>query len=174
MQNQWWRGEHLRFVSQAPKCKRRGKKLAGTFTRLGWFTVARTIGQRVNSTTILFVPWPGFRFSRKVRCRARRDLRGRRYHHVIPPVTGNGMSMAFESAELADAAIGGGVEQGRIAVERSPPENCFAIATPPLRVGWRGQNGCNVSFSRPHCKIRSSCWRATATGLWRMAFEKTR
>ena len=62
---------------------------------------------------------------------------------MIPPVTGNGMSMAFESAELAVAPLAAwsrGEFRGTKPGKKSP-----AIATPPLPAALPGPNGCNDS-----------------------------
>ena len=75
---------------------------------------------------IRFAPWPEFRCDPQ-RAAARAECCIGDAITMIPPVTGNGMSMAFESAEMADRTAGG-VESRRNFVDANP-----ANAGEPMR-----------------------------------------
>jgi flavin-dependent dehydrogenase len=78
---------------------------------------------------------------------------------MIPPITGNGMSMAFASAELAVAPL----------VAWSRGELLWHEARDIIA------RDCDAAFARRlscrRCKTRSSCWppAAIASGGWRLS-----
>ena len=91
---------------------------------------------------------------------------------MIPPVTGNGMSMAFESAELAIEPL---AAWSRGETSWAETQSQIArLATPRLRGGWSGPNGCSVSCSTPSLQNLLVRLAGRSDWFWRMAFEKTR
>ena len=90
---------------------------------------------------------------------------------MIPPVTGNGMSMAFESAELAIAPLAAwsrGESRGT-----KPAKKSRAIVTPLLRAVLHGQMAATIILT-PALQNLLVTLAARSNWFWRLAFERTR
>jgi flavin-dependent dehydrogenase len=91
---------------------------------------------------------------------------------MIPPVTGNGMSLAFESAQLAAGPLTG---YSRGEMSWAETEQAVAAAcdqTFSRRLRWAGRLQ-SAMFSGPLQKILFALV-SRSDWFWRMAFERTR
>lgn len=91
---------------------------------------------------------------------------------MIPPVTGNGMSMAFESAELAVEPLvhfsRGGLSWAQ--AQREIADRCDIRFSPRLR--WASL--LQWALFQPSARLVLLLLAAHSKGLWRVAFERTR
>lgn len=91
---------------------------------------------------------------------------------MIPPMTGNGMSMAFESAELALNPLVN-FSRGELAWPQAQQEyarTCDKAFTPRLRWAGRLQTALFLPFARPALFFLA----ARSKGCWRGLFQRTR